>query len=227
MDTIQERTGLTPYEARAVQLLATEAKLAMVKVWEKRVCLGASRIAVEFLRSVGISANPIAVDMVYENAAFVARMAEEGEPDDLDTLLRWREEGAVRGGIVYHARERYPDAYAAGEISPDGWEGGHCVVTFKAQSGQRWVLDLTADQSDQPENGIELGDAAVLPVPDDWVKGEGGSWFARENGVRVLYQAHPEDQSYLDTPAWQSYDDPFNMTRSIVMTLQARMKEEE
>lgn len=216
-------SDLTEREARAIELLSTVAKGSMVRVWTRGVCLPASRISCEFLRSVGIPANPVAVDMVYENDAFRERVAAEGEPD-MDTLMRWRAEGVIRGGIVYHAREIYPDQ----EFDPDGWDGGHCVVTFKSASGKRYLLDLTADQSNLPEHGL-IFDVICCPIPEDWIEGKGGAVIeqsSQHGTIRMTYIAHPEDQSHLETQAWQCYDDPFNMARSLVMTLRARMEED-
>lgn len=65
----------------------------------------------------------------------------------------------------------------------------------------RWLLDLSIDQGNQPDKGIELG-PVVHAVCDGFLTGR-EPLVRNEGDVKLEYWAEPPDQRFRDTGAWR------------------------
>lgn len=223
--SVEAVDALTPLQRRAIDLLANEAKPAWQRASATRgICIPATRIACEVLKAAGLAASPVAVDVVYENQAWLDHVAANGEPQTSDELMALFDQGIVKGGILYHARERGIDPALLGEVTDDTWRGGHLVATFLTREGRRYVFDQTIDQCDKPDKDIVFPGTVIIEVPPDWA--EGGEFVAAPLPMgQVAYQAWPHDQSYLSTEIWNFLDDPFNVMRAVQATIVKRLRE--
>jgi hypothetical protein len=148
--------------------------------FSRGTCILHTRLATMLAREAGIRARPLRCNVVVANGKWL-ELAEE-----LDRMPETRE---WRGGEwslgIGHGRE----------VGQPGYDG-HVVVVVE----ERWVLDLTLDQANRPQHGINmhLGYFAVTP---EWLRGETMTAFRRD-GCFVQYEAVPEDRGFLTVPDW-------------------------
>jgi len=143
-------------------------------------CILHTRIATLLARKAGVRARPLTCALTVANAEWLA-LAEE--LDRMPDVEEWR------GGEW---------ALGIGQGKAPGQKGydGHVVVVVE----DRWVLDLTLDQANRPQHGIEVR-PGYFRVERDWLRG-GRRIAFRRNGAFIQYEARPEDRGFLAVPDW-------------------------
>jgi hypothetical protein len=169
---------------------------AMVAALGADSCIACTRIAVDTLRTFGVRAKPLAVEVVIHNADAAAHI-ERGEPEAAQhDPAAW----SLQLGFV-------PDDLG------DHIYNGHVVCLVE----QRRILDLTLGQASRPERGVNLGPGVFGPLPSDFETT--GSSFPVTGGCVAVYRPHTNERGFLPLPHWadRSFSQPF--VRRIVASL--------
>lgn len=192
---------------KIIERLVRDLPPRMIAIgYERRTCILHARIAIDALRTLGIKANPLAVRVQVFNAEYVAQVNRIGRMlTHGDTL----DEKAWTIGIGYGAN---PAATAPGY-------DGHVLVIVDG----RWAVDLTIDQANRPQYGIELSPHYWQPSPG-FLLGDLPEVFEAGESI-VRYEAMPEERGYLRAGDWTNarrYESAGVVpTRELISELQA------
>lgn len=152
-------------------------------------CIGATRIAIDVLKSAGITnAYALVVEVNIFNKAYRDKSEEVGRmPNSRAELEQWYEECGAHSVGIGLGREPY---------GPNKWPG-HLVTIVD----RKWLWDLSLDQAARPEKGIVIPEPLIAPVSERFLRG-------REPLVGVIadllvrYEARVDDKTFRDTPNW-------------------------
>jgi hypothetical protein len=163
------------------------AKAALRRRFREDSCINSTRVLFDVYRAAGIPADAVSVRARIYSPGFVERAHREGRmPVTPEELQSWTSEPGVWSvGIGYginHGKQKWP---------------GHLVL----RSGSH-LIDATIDQANRPQHGIVMPAMLLLAqVPEAFWRGE--EPFAAEiNDCQTVYEARPNDNSYLGSPAW-------------------------
>jgi hypothetical protein len=163
------------------------AKAALRRRFREDSCINSTRVLFDVYRAVGIPAEAVSVRTRIYSPGFVERVHREGRmPKTPEELQSWTSEPGVWSvGIGYgigHGKNKWP---------------GHLVL----RSGSH-LIDATIDQANRPQHGIVMPAMLLLAqVPEAFWRGE-EPLAAEINDCHILYEARPNDNSYLGSPAW-------------------------
>lgn len=147
--------------------------------YTRRTCILHTRVAVDTLRTLGVRARPLACRLMVLNAAYAKRANE---------LQRMLDPSEMRA-------EEHSMGIGFGRSELPGYDG-HVVAVVD----ERYILDLTLDQCDRPQYGINLrpGHFAATPA---FLAGDEPHRF-EYGGSYVQYVAVPADKGFLRVADW-------------------------
>lgn len=167
-----------PSKGKLLKRYCRVAREIMLPFMGPNSCIGATRVTVDCLRSLGIQAEPIATKLAVQIPA---------------------KEIAYTSGL---SDEELATARNSTRTYGDGWRG-HLIC----RCGQQ-LLDPSFDQADVALKGLLGADkvVAIMPLPDDAHDSE--RWHVQYSGftpsglaVKIEYVT-TGDESYRDSPAW-------------------------
>jgi hypothetical protein len=154
-------------------------------------CVSSTRIAKAVCDHYAIPAVAAPCRLLAWNRQVQARMNASGGvfvmPETNEELFRMREEDG----------SWFKGAGLSDDAGADNLYPGHVVLVVNGE----WVVDMTADQCQDPRHGI-LPEPLTFPAQPFFTC----EWFAfwhEESGTGVAYQAAPEKPPFEDTPAWR------------------------
>lgn len=152
-------------------------------------CIGATRIALDVLKKVGITnAYALVVEVHIFNKAFRDKSEEVGRlPDSREELEQWYVERGAHSIGLGLGREKYAD---------DRWPG-HLVAIVD----RKWLWDLSLDQAERPDKGIVIPEPLIAPVTEPFLRGR-APLVGVVADLLVRYEARIDDKSFRDTPNW-------------------------
>ena len=159
------------------------AKAALRRRFREDSCINSTRALFDVYRAVGIPADAVSVRTRIYSPGFVERAHREGRmPVTAEELQSWTSEPGVWSVGIDHGKNKWP---------------GHLAL----RSGSN-LIDATIDQANRPQHGIVMPAMLLLAqVPEVFWRGE--EPLASEiNDCQVVYEARPNDNSYLGSPAW-------------------------
>lgn len=166
-------------------------------------CICSTKIFVQTARVIGSTARPMTVEACALNPVATEWFREHGWDSD-PTRDELRELGK-RGGyfLVLGARGEAPSG-------PNAWPGHLVAIT----EGATHLVDVSIDQAHRPQRGVSMTGPLVLPIErtmrEAFLAGKNELTLEREDGVTLIYHAHPDDQSFTTSPDWQrDYDITF------------------
>lgn len=155
--------------------------------YSRETCILHARYAVDSLRALGLRARPLAARVMIGNAEWYAIAAELGCWPQRE---QWTPEAWCLGiGFGRDPRQTRP-----------GYDA-HVIAVVN----ERWALDLTIDQANRPQHGIELT-PHYWPVVPAFLRGDQPAQFRVGDGIGdayVHYDAMPEDRGFLNVPDWR------------------------
>jgi len=132
---------------------------------------------------------PLSVQLTIYNKALIDRARIEGDlPATTRVTQRWAmESGAWGVGLGYPG---------SGLSHTESW-AGHLVVIYD----RRWLWDLSLDQGNRPERGIEFNAPALLPCSEGFLRGR-ERLTAWHQDCLLMYDAKPDDKSFREVHMW-------------------------
>jgi hypothetical protein len=183
--------GRSPEEtARALTFLLVHARPLILERWHPSSCIASTRVALDFLRELGIRAYPMAVRVVIANKPMARRWQAGQFGRDQQEGLRWlAEDGSYSSGLGY-APEHYDPARE--------WAGHLVCVVDRPQCAV--VLDISLDQASRPQHGVHLR-PHVFITSRDWLAGE-TAHREEVDGSLLSYKVDLQNKRYLRWPDW-------------------------
>src|SRR5206468_2721723 len=118
-------------------------------------CIASTAVAIDVLERFGLKSQALAVEVSVFNLPFVEHLRREGTlPQTPDDVRRWQQAGCHAVDIDRKLKR------------PGGWSG-HLV----AIAADRWLVDLSIDQVNRPQQGILLAPLA-WPVKKAFLRGQ-------------------------------------------------------
>jgi hypothetical protein len=183
--------GRSPEEtARALTFLLVHGRPLILKRWPPSSCIGSTRIALDFLRELGVRAYPMAVRVVIANEPMARRWQAGLVGRDQQEGLRWLAEDGSYSLSLGYAPEHYDPARE--------WPG-HLVCVVDGPQGAV-VLDLSLDQASRPQHGVHLR-PHVFCASRDWLADDAEHW-EEVDGSLLAYKVDRENTEYLRSPDW-------------------------
>jgi hypothetical protein len=176
--------------ARALAFLLMRARPLILERWQPRSCIASTRIALDFLRELGIRAYPMAVRVVIANEPMARRLLAGQVGRDQQECLRWLAEDGSYDLSLGFAPKHYDPARE--------WAGHLVCVVDGPQAAV--ALDLSLDQASRPQHGIHLC-PHVFIASRDWLAGSTDHW-EEVGGSLLAYKVDPENTAYLRSPDW-------------------------
>lgn len=170
---------------RLLDRMVVEIPAELTRIgYTRRTCILHTRYAVDTLRDLGLRARPFTTRVMVGNAEW-RRIAEQiGRWPQAD---EWTDEAWCVGvGFGADPRDERP-----------GYDG-HVIAVVN----DRWALDLTIDQANRPQYGIELS-PHYWPATPAFLRGDEPAQFLVGEGSHVHYDAMPDDREFLHTPDWR------------------------
>lgn len=191
-----------------VNFLLEEARPEILKVARPDSCIFSTRVAVGVCRQLGVGARAVAVQTCIFNPPLTERIRAHlerfGAMPPAELIKAWQYDDSGGWGVALGYGDPRPGKYA-----------GHVVALVD----ERVILDLSIDQANRPERGIELRPLAVLDVPAGWGLGSEALAFTTCNGCALRIAPH-DDASFLRCRDWNMR----NRSRPTIENLVARFK---
>jgi len=151
-------------------------------------CIGSTRVAQALMEKIHKESYPLSVQLSIFNKPMVIRAQHEGGlPDSREVTRRWNaESGAWSVGVGFPV----PNSGA------DRWPG-HLVLIVE----RRWLWDLSIDQANRPQWGINFTTPPVLAVTEGFLRGRervAEMW----QDCLLIYDAKPNDKSFRESNNW-------------------------
>jgi hypothetical protein len=135
---------------------------AMLEMYNRDSCIGATRIAISLLERQGIDAYALSVTCAVFNKAFIERVEGAGRwPESVTEREQWHAESGAHSIGVGHG----------GDMGPDKWPG-HLVAIVQ----RRCLWDLSIDQAERPQYDMLFPTPLVVPM---WAAPGGPEPFLR------------------------------------------------
>lgn len=174
--------------------------------YARDTCILHTRVAVDILRELGVTARPLAARVMVFNAKFAEETRRLGhfplQGDDLSPEA-WNV-------VIGYGTDPSADR--------PGFDGHLLAVV-----NERWALDLTIDQASRPKYGIELA-PHFWAVDQRFLRGEAPDIF-EAGGSYVRYEADPDERGFLHAGDWKNISvidsHRINPTRALVRDLRA------
>lgn len=176
-------------------------------------CIASTRIGLTLCEAMlHLESYPLSVQLSIYNRALIERATREGGlPATRKVTQRWaKESGAWSIGLGYPM----PD------LTPGRWPG-HLVLIVE----RHWLWDLSIDQANRPQHGIEFHQPVLLPVTEAFLRGRERlvEWW--EENCLLMYDAKPEDKSFRASSAWElevelAYGSPADPIRRILQNME-------
>jgi hypothetical protein len=153
-------------------------------------CILCTALTIDAARHFGVAATPLKVRLRTDNAV-ATRIVAECEAAGRPAIVADPEAWSVGLGFGSPG-----EGATGGDYDRAGLWPGHLVAIVAG----RWLVDLSADQANSPEHGIELAPLAAVVTPrflagDEDVVGE-------QRGCRVQYRAFPGEPDWTHSPQW-------------------------
>lgn len=181
-----------------VEALFEPIRAAAAPIFERELrvdcCLNASRILLEVLHGLGVSARPISVRAFAYNGVYMERLW--GGLNPLEDDRAW--------GVGVETRP--------GMGEPGGWSG-HLVVLVEG----KWIIDGSSGQFARPEKGILVPNLFV----GLWPK-KGHAVYSLEEGGVLRYEQRKRDLSYQMMPGFRCHADNQRLVTEIQEKLNER-----
>lgn len=148
-------------------------------------CIASTRIGIDVLAGLGISARPLQVEAMIFNAA----------------MLRLMQAGPIP--LVEPARTELFDsvgAYAVGLGTPEPDDDGLHVVAIVAD---QVLWDLSLDQGSRPKYDIQLGPLAVEITTPDFLRTESLLVVGDPSRGKIRYKSRPADDGFSHSHNWR------------------------
>lgn len=165
----------------------------------KNSCIVSTAIYLRICREHGVKAEPLSVETYIYNKPFADWIvAHDFSHPPREEAAKLGEQGGrylVLGGPL--VREMPEEA--------GNWPGHLIAVVRRPGGGHPFFIDLSIDQAHRPEKRIIIDEpyGGVIDNPG-FLKGETAMWFRdRASGHLVLYQASPNDTSFMDAGGWK------------------------
>ncbi len=163
-------------------------------------CILHTRVAVDVLARLGVSARPLAVKVTVANSEWVRLGKRLNRPPERD---EWTDDTWVLGmGFGLDPRQTRP-----------GYDG-HVIAIVN----ERFALDLTLDQASRPERSMVVG-PHYWPAHPMFLRGERPDVHVSTDGSVAIYQANPDERSFTQYPDWN-----LKITGSVVPDLAATLR---
>jgi hypothetical protein len=177
----------------------------------RHTCILHTRVAVLALRALDVDARPLAVKLRAISPELARRLS-CGERPDERTAAQWAADGCWEVVIGFGTNEN-PSAPPPGQTR--GYEG-HLLVA----AGQL-VADLTLDQTARPERNLLL-DPVMASVSREFLRGKEPLVLQSENGSVAVFEAQPDERSFLRAPDWQKVGPSDVLVRDSVQRIRGR-----
>jgi hypothetical protein len=174
--------------ARVVSAFIDTAPPVFNEYYDLDTCINSTWVMCKVLEEFDVEVTPLAATAFAFNAAFMERTKELGRfPNGKVEIDEWYEaNGSHSVGIV-----------RGKSLRPETWEGGHLVGFVK-----EWLIDPSARQFCRPKYRIYVPDILVAEVTTAFLTGDERAALPLKGGGMILYEAFPDDDSFLRTPGW-------------------------
>ena len=174
------------------KILASGARVDSCILSTKAMCMIA--------RGLGLRARPLTVETTIVNPVFATwiRARPLGTPIPDDVAYRLGDEG---GRFVVVGDRTEP-------AKPGFWSG-HLVAIVDSPyvTAPPRLIDLSIDQAHRPKKRINLTGPITFPVEHtEFLQGTAEAHYNLDD-LLIVYVAHPNDNSYSDSPDWLRTDD--------------------
>ena len=176
-----------------MKYLVEVGRPTILEIADENSCIFSTRLAVDYLQSKGILAEPMAVSLVAYSPEFVRRADELGSMPDQQLTQQWFEESPAVWSVGVGVPEKASSTSA-------GWEG-HLVAIVEG----RYLLDLSADQVSRPEKQMLVKPffCELALQQESFLSGGTLSVFSKQHAL-LLYHARLNDRSYAQAADWRN-----------------------
>ncbi len=209
------RKKLSAQPSVFVRLFAEEGARILARHCDVTRCVNATRVCLEVMRAFHVRAEPLSVDALAVNRAWLALTTSLGRdlghgPETAEETRLFQKAGAWAVGFDTEPRST--------DNAKNVWPG-HLVAIVQKE----WIVDAAAIQMSRPHKHIAIPDVFVGHAPKAFLKGKSQTAFESGEGARLVYQARLEDRSWETLSGFRPHEHNLMMAREIVLRMRSRL----